>query len=543
MDGFSMNADPTATTPPLVTFKDLSKSFDGVAVLKKVNLSILPGEILGLVGENGAGKSTLMKILTGLYPPGSFAGEFLWEGKPSPVKNLPTARSHGIHMVFQELAQIPGLSVLENLYLGDEISNRWGVVLEKEETAGAIKILAQLGLVRDPASQLLQTPLAQLGMGQRQMLEFGKALRKKPRLLILDEPTAALSLEEARLLLSTLRHLKNDGVSMVYISHRLHEIMEITDRICVLRDGQVVLTEPTTTLSEDKLIAAMVGRQLTQRYPPSLPPQYGKKPEPLLRVENIHLFAGTKKPEEGISGISFFLNQGEILGVAGLMGAGRTELALSLFGLYRLPSDRLRRAQIFIDGKQVIIDSPAKAMGHHIALVPEDRKRNGLILEHSVADNMALAHLDEFSRWGVIDPLKLEHQVTALMKDLKVRPMNPHLKAKNLSGGNQQKICLGKWLIHRPRILILDEPTRGVDVGAKYDIYQRMRELAAEGVGILMISSDMEEILGMSDRVMVLSRGRLTGTLEKNQLKSEQIMSLAVHRKEASSSLRASKIR
>jgi D-xylose transport system ATP-binding protein len=539
------------TKKPLMVLNDISKSFEGVPILKNVQLDIFEGEILGLVGENGAGKSTLMKIITGLYPSGTFQGHLTWDDRPCTLKNIDSARSLGINMVFQELSLVPQLSSIENLYLGAEISNRFGVIRQREEANGARTILERLGVFSlfDRSSTSLSgsrnpltEPVEGLGIGQRQILEVGKALRKKTRLLILDEPTAALSPQESRRLLTTLKELRAEGLALIYISHRLHEVMELADRICVLRDGQMILTAPSARLSEDSLIGHMVGRTLTQRYPP---PHHLNQREntttPLLKVEGVIPF-GTRRlsekknltQESPQEGISFSLEKGEILGVAGLMGAGRTELALCLFGLNKGLQSSSHRGKMWIDGRSVQINSPLDAMKYGMALVPEDRKRNGLVLDHSVAENMSLVHLECLSRWGVIDRTKQKHIVDILMGELKVKPLNPSLKVRNLSGGNQQKVCLGKWLLQKPRILILDEPTRGVDVGAKFDIYQKMRDLAAEGVGILMISSDMEEILGMSDRVMVLCQGKTTGILQKNQISSETIMGLAIPQKSTS---------
>lgn len=526
---------------PLVTFKKISKDFGGIPVLKEIDLTINPAEILGLVGENGAGKSTLMKILTGIYPSGSFQGDFLWEEKPCHLKNIESARQLGINMVFQELSLVPQLSLVENLYLGSEIVTPFGVIRKETQNRGAMEILKSLGMTSlsqtkcfgNFGESVLQSPVSGLGMGQRQMLEFGKALRKKMRLLILDEPTAALSPQEADILLNTLRSLRDQGVAIIYISHRLQEILEISDRICILRDGRAILTAPKESLTETTLITHMVGRQLTQRFPPALAPSKSTKiSKQLLRVENLDPFfkkgPRTRSNPASARGISFSLFEGEILGLAGLMGAGRTELALSLFGLFGDISSYTTKHTIYIDDVPVKISSPIDAMKQGMALVPEERKRSGLILSHSVADNLSLAYLKLFSRWGIVNFQKQREKVESLMQELNIKPFNPDLPVKNLSGGNQQKVCFGKWLIQKPKILILDEPTRGVDIGAKFDIYQKMRALTAEGVGILMISSDMEEILGMSDRVMVLSQGHLSGILEKSRLTSQAVMELAI---------------
>ncbi len=526
-----MGEHSTAKDSPFLSLSGITKSFGGVAALSGVSLEVSSGQIHALVGENGAGKSTLVKIMIGLYPHGSFQGEFRFEGKACHFTRIADSQKLGINMVFQELSLVPSLSIAENMFLGAEIKGPFGTIHKHQSFVKSKEILKQLNIDLDP-----NTLVKSLGVGQQQMVEIGKALHKQTKILILDEPTAGLSTLEAESLIDRLKHLRSQGIAIIYISHRLHEVMRLADRITVLRDGQSVATGLTNEFTEDTLISHMVGRSLTQRFPPrkmtptSMQLSQSEEKEDILSVQNWDVVS----PSTGksiLTDITFSLKKGEILGIFGLMGSGRTELALSLFGLMEPKRSQKRlESTLHIDHQKVWNHSAQDAISKGLALVSEDRKQTGLLLDRSVGDNLTLAHLDFFGHHGVVNQ-ELQSQVAQNLIDrLGIKPPQATLAVKNLSGGNQQKVCLGKWLVRTPKVLILDEPTRGVDVGAKYEIYSIMRDLAAQGVGVLMISSDLEEMIGMSDRVMVLAKGKIAAFVEKTDLAQtpELLMTYAV---------------
>ncbi|RWR14538.1 sugar ABC transporter ATP-binding protein [Siminovitchia fortis] len=490
---------------PIVQMKGISKAFSNVKVLENVDFEILPGEIHALMGENGAGKSTLMKILTGVYERDT--GTVSIKGKEVDFKNPKEAEDTGIAFIHQELNIIPNLTVAENMFLGKELTvGRFGVTKDKEMKRKTREYLNRLGIDIDPSAEA-----GQLSVGQQQMIEIARAVAANTEVLIMDEPTAALTDREIEALFAVIDSLKKQGVGIVYISHRMEEIFRICDRISVLRDGRFIGVERIAETSYDDIVRMMVGRQLGDRFPDREVSAGAEK----LRVENL-------ASKGSFSGISFSVKKGEILGVAGLMGAGRTEIMEAVFG-YRKVTD----GKLFIDGKETMIHSPTDAIRAGIGFITEDRKSKGLVLGMSVQENFTLANLKRISKRGVISEKEEARFAEEMIGKLHVKTSGRDQAVKSLSGGNQQKIVIGKWLGIRPEILILDEPTRGVDVGAKKEIYHLMDELTKEGVSIIMVSSELEEVLGMSDRVMVIHEGKLAAILDRSEADQEKIMQAA----------------
>lgn len=489
----------------LLEMKEISKSFPGVKVLDGVQLNLKRGEVLALMGENGAGKSTLMKILGGIYQ--RDGGTIVVKGQTQENMTPDIAAKRGIAIIHQELNLIPHLSIMENIFLGREFTyGKSGFVNWSRMRTEAKRWLEQLAIDLDPA-----TPVGELSVGQQQMIEIAKALSMQADILVLDEPTAALTNREIAALFDVIAALKRKGVGMIYISHRMEEIFQISDRITVLRDGRYVGTVRTAETSLDELVKMMVGREITDRFP-----KVEVKPgEERLRVENLTV-------RGKLSGISFSVRSGEIVGVAGLMGAGRTEMAKALFG-----AERIDGGAIFVDGKPVRISQPIDAIRAGIALVTEDRKEEGLVLPLSVRENIALPNLAKLSSLGVMNRRAEQALSDETIRRLLIKTAGGEQAAGSLSGGNQQKVVIGKWLATQPKILILDEPTRGVDIGAKKEIYDIMNRLAQEGVAILMISSELPEVLGMSDRVLVMHEGRITGSFSRAEATQELIMHAA----------------
>lgn len=489
----------------LLEMKEISKSFPGVKVLDGVQLNLKRGEVLALMGENGAGKSTLMKILGGIYQ--RDGGTIVVKGQTQENMTPDIAAKRGIAIIHQELNLIPHLSVMENIFLGREFTyGKSGFVNWSRMRTEAKRWLEQLAIDLDPA-----TPVGELSVGQQQMIEIAKALSMQADILVLDEPTAALTNREIDALFDVIAALKRKGVGMIYISHRMEEIFQISDRITVLRDGRYVGTVRTAETSLDELVKMMVGREITDRFP-----KVEVKPgEERLRVENLTV-------RGKLSGISFSVRSGEIVGVAGLMGAGRTEMAKALFG-----AERIDGGAIFVDGKPVRISQPIDAIRAGIALVTEDRKEEGLVLPLSVRENIALPNLAKLASLGVMNRRAEQALSDETIRRLLIKTAGGEQAAGSLSGGNQQKVVIGKWLATQPKILILDEPTRGVDIGAKKEIYDIMNRLAQEGVAILMISSELPEVLGMSDRVLIMHEGRITGSFSRAEATQELIMHAA----------------
>ena len=503
---------------PLLSMQSITKDFPGVRALDDVNFEVHSGEIHALCGENGAGKSTLIKVLGAVHPYGTYEGQLHINGVEQCFRNVRDAEHVGIAIIHQELALIPEMTVAENIYLGRE-PRRFGVIDKSRLYHDAGQLLAQFGLEIP-----LQGQVYKLGIGQQQLVEIAKALSRNARLLVLDEPTAALTKSEVDILRQILTQLRNKGVTCIYITHKLKEIFEIADRVTVLRDGKTVATQSTDKCTEDILISQMVGRELTTLFPdrehfsPS-PTESGVT----LRVEDL----STYPPEPPrLENISFEVQRGEILGIAGLMGAGRTELINTIFGAY---SGRWT-GKVYRDGAHVQIRSPRDAIKQGMALVSEDRKRYGLIMENDVVRNMTLASLSvfgEITSYGMINR-KVEYQKSAQSVDsLRIKTSSLDVPVCQLSGGNQQKVVLGKWLMTRPTVLFLDEPTRGIDVGAKTEIHTLTAQLADEGVAIVLVSSELPEILGMSDRVLILHEGRITGEFVNENLTQEDILRCA----------------
>lgn len=488
----------------LLKMEGISKSFSGVRVLDKVQLSLQAGEVHALMGENGAGKSTLMKILSGIYTMDE--GIIQIQGTEQVMSSPKAAQDLGVAIIHQELNMIPYLSVMENLFLGRELKyGRTGIVNWAKMRTESRKYLSQLGLEISP-----DTLAGELSVGQQQMVEIAKALSMQAKILVLDEPTAALTKREIEKLFKVIENLKAQNVGMIYISHRMGEIFQISDRITVLRDGRYIGTRETRETSMDELVKMMVGREIKELFPKT----ETTVGEERLRVEGL---SQSGKLED----ISFSLRSGEILGIAGLMGAGRTELVKAIFGVESCSG------KIYVNNQAVDIKNPRDAIRSGIALVTEDRKGEGLVLGLSVRENLSLPNLRSLSRFGFISQRKEQEFVDNGIEKLHVKAHHPNQKVGSLSGGNQQKVVMGKWLATQPKVLILDEPTRGVDIGAKREIYSLMNELVQEGVAILMISSELSEVLGMSDRVLVMHEGRVTGEFLREDATQENIMHAA----------------
>jgi D-xylose transport system ATP-binding protein len=501
----------------LLELRNITKDFPGVRALDGVSFDLQRGEIHALCGENGAGKSTLIKILCGYHPAGSYGGEVRLSGEPVRFRNLRDSEEKGIALIAQELALVPELSAAENLLLG-RWPVSWGLIrwdLVEEE---ARRALGLVGLSLDP-----RTPVRELGIGQQQMIEIAKALSKKASLLVLDEPTAALTEADAARLLDFLKGLKARGVSSIYISHRLEEVERVADRVTVLRDGKSVLTAPLAGLTRDGIISAMVGREVKNLYP--RPP--ARKGPTVLSVRDFSVEDSANPGRFVVQGVSFELHEGEILGVAGLMGSGRTALLSSLFGAAR---SRAEGAVEVAGRASGLFNSPARAIREGVALVSEDRKRYGLVVEGTVRENMALASLRRLSKRGFLDWRAMEEECGEQARALRIRMPGLSARANQLSGGNQQKVVLGKWLMTRPRVLLLDEPTRGIDVGAKAEIYGLMGKLAEQGLGILLVSSDLPELLGLSHRILVLNQGALATRMEAEEAAPGKVLAAAALR-------------
>lgn len=499
----------------ILDVKNVTKQFPGVTALSDVSFQVRRGEIHGLCGENGAGKSTLMKILSGVYPWGSYEGAILYEGQELKLGNrsIRQAIEEGIAIVYQELTLVPSMTVGENIFLGKEPIERGSINWDKLYS-DTQQILTRYRLDIQP-----QAIVKNLGVGKMQMTEIAKALSENAKILILDEPTSALSEAEIDKLMEILQTLRELGVTCIYITHKLEEFFRITDSITILRDGKVVTTQPTKDLNTEKLVSYMVGREMKERFPK------GKRQpgEVVFEVEDLHAQDPTDAEREVLKGVNFNVRKGEVLGIAGLMGSGRTELVMTIFGEYA----KITKGQVKLDGRPLKISNSREAMLQGISLVPEDRKRHGLVLIQSILKNISLANLDQFASWLRIDDNAELNACLNYAKSLTIKAPNLQVPCSSLSGGNQQKVVISKWLMSQPKVLILDDPTRGIDVGAKYEIYKLMNDLAEKGMSIIMISSELEEVLGMSDRVMVMHEGKSTSTLEVAEATQEKIMALA----------------
>jgi D-xylose transport system ATP-binding protein len=499
----------------ILDFKNVTKRFPGVVALDDVSFSINRGEIHGICGENGAGKSTLVKILSGVYPFGTYEGSVIYNGGELRLlqSSIQEAVKEGIAIVYQELTLVPTRTVGENVYLGKEPVEH-GLINWNKLYADTQAILDKYQLDVDP-----RATVRNLGVGKMQMVEIAKALSEDAKVLILDEPTSALSKAEVEKLMQILCGLKEHGITCIYISHRLEEFFEITDKVTVMRDGKVITTQPTKVVTQADLVKYMVGREMKERFPKG-----NRKPGGVvLEVEGLEASDPNNANRKILDGISFNVRKGEILGIAGLMGSGRTELVLTLFGEYA----KITKGQIRLDGKPIEPKSARQAIDSGLSLVPEDRKRMGLVLIQSILKNISLPNLDQFSGFASIDANKEMQASMQQSKSLTIKAPSLEVKAETLSGGNQQKVVISKWLMSTPEVMIMDDPTRGIDVGAKFEIYKLMNELAEKGVAVIMISSDLEEVLGMSDRVMVMCRGHSTLTLPIAEASQERVMALA----------------
>lgn len=486
-----------------IEMRDIHKAFGSNQVLRGVDLDLRPGEVHALMGENGAGKSTLMNILTGLLTQDQ--GSIMIDGVERTFNSPKDAESQGVSFMHQELITWPEMTVLENFFMGKEL-HKFGLVDNRRMKRLATGALDELGVAID-----LDQPMGQLSVGQQQLVEIAKTLLNDAQVIIMDEPTAALTNREIDLLFEVIRSLTAKGVAIVYISHRMNEIFEISDRVTVMRDGVSVSTKPTAETDNDEIVRFMVGRDLEDYYPDIAT----AKGDVLLKVERL-----TK--QDKFEEISFALHSGEILGVSGLMGAGRTEIMRAIFGI-----DPYDTGKVYLNGEAVRFKTPQQAIQKGIGFLTEDRKDEGLLLDFSIRHNVSLTALGECAKYGLIDDKAEASLVERLAERLAIKITSIEQTVGSLSGGNQQKVVLAKWVAADTQILILDEPTRGVDVGAKREIYGLMKELAGQGVGIVMVSSDLPEIIGISDRVIVVHEGRITGELPKAELTEERIMTYA----------------
>ena len=487
-----------------IKMQGIDKAFGSNQVLKNAGFELRDGEIHALMGENGAGKSTLMKILTGVYT--RDAGTVTVDGQEVVYKSPQEAEKAGIVFIYQELNVLFDLTVEENLFMGKEITKGFGVCDKKAMRAKAQEVMDKMG-VHIPVHAVM----SELSVGQQQMVEICKALMVDAKVLIMDEPTAALTESETKVLFEVIESLKAKGVSIVYISHRMEEIVQLCDRITILRDGQYVGTENIRDITMDGVVQMMIGREIGERYPQR---NVEIGPE-VLRVEGL-------THEKLFRDVSFAVRAGEVLGVSGLMGAGRTEIMQAIFG--NLPA---RSGRVFIDGQEVHIRNPREAIAAGIGFITEDRKTEGLLLEKSIAENIELCNLGKVSGRGVLSAKKGAELVKKGIEEFRIKCFGPDLECGNLSGGNQQKVVLAKWIYTDPKILILDEPTRGVDIGAKKEIYSVINDMAAKGVAVIMVSSELPEVLGMSDRIMVVHEGHVTGIIDGKTADQAKVMTLA----------------
>ncbi|MFA9397042.1 MAG: xylose ABC transporter ATP-binding protein [Clostridiaceae bacterium] len=497
----------------ILEMRNITKEFPGVKALDNVNLKVKKGEIHALVGENGAGKSTLMKILSGVYGADSYDGEILVKGEKQNFQTIKDSEKVGIGIIYQELELIKLLSLAENIYMGNEFKKH-GVIDWNKTYKEASKALKEVKLFDNPNTKIIE-----LGIGKQQLVEIAKVLSKNVDILILDEPTAALNETDTNNLLSIIKELKNKGVTCIYISHKLSEITEISDTVTIVRDGQTITTKDMHSderLTEDDIISYMVGRKLTQRFPR----KEHKAGETVLEIKNWTINRPELTDKVMIDNVSFKAKKGEILGIAGLMGAGRTEFVMSLIGAYGIK----KSGEMYIDGNKVDVKAPREAIMKGISYCSEDRKGKGLVLKMDIRSNISLASLKSISKLNKINGNEEIKIVNKYRKEMNIKTPSIEQKVGNLSGGNQQKVAVAKWLMTKPKVLILDEPTRGIDVGAKCEIYNIMNDLVDQGVAIIMISSELPEIMGMSDRIIVMNQGKFTGELEYKDATQEKVM-------------------
>ena len=506
----------------ILEMKSIKKSFGPVQALKSIDFKVKRGEIHGLVGENGAGKSTLMKVLSGVYPHGTYSGDIIYKGKTQAFATIKNSEDQGIVIIYQELALIPEMSVYENIYLGHELKTSMGTIDWNQTIAQATQMLQKVGLDVSP-----ETKIKELGVGKKQLVEIAKAFSKNVDLLILDEPTAALNEDDSENLLQLLKELQTQGTTSIIISHKLKEIIQVTDNVTVIRDGETVahLRGEAGEITENAIIKHMVGREIEDIYP-KRPPVVSQQAI-AFETKGLNAYDSLKK-RYLLQDINIAARKGEVVGIAGIVGAGRTEFAYSVFGNprgYDITGD------IYINGEKKQFKSPQEAVQAGIAYVTEDRKGEGLVLSQDIKQNISLANLQKLSGRGglaVVDTNE-EIKVAEYYKDgFNIKALGVDAITGNLSGGNQQKVSISKWLFTEPNILILDEPTRGIDVGAKFEIYTIINELVAKGLTIIIISSELPEVLGMSDRIYVIAGGKLTGELTREEAAADRVMELAV---------------
>ena len=501
-------------TQPILEMRGITKTFPGVKALSQVTLSVERGEVHAICGENGAGKSTLMKVLSGVYPHGTYDGDIVFEDEVVSFRGLGDSEAKGIVIIHQELALSPHLSIAENIFLNNEVRGPFGLIDWNKTNFEASKLLARVGLRENPT-----TPIKNIGVGKQQLVEIAKALSKRVKLLILDEPTAALNDEDSAHLLDLILHLKGQGITSIIISHKLNEIKKIADSVTVIRDGKTIETIRKNDVTEDRIIRDMVGRDLEHRYPDHTP-DIG---EELLRVEDWTAYHPQDSSRRVVDNVSINVKAGEIVGIAGLMGAGRTEFAMSLFG--RSYGSKIS-GRVFLRGKEIKTRTVSEAIANGLAYATEDRKTYGLNLIEDIKRNVSMAALKKLEKAGLVNDNEEFKVANEYRRDLNIKAPSVLVKTGKLSGGNQQKVVLSKWIYSDPDVLILDEPTRGIDVGAKYEIYSIINRLAASGKGIIVISSELPELLGISDRVYALSEGRITGELPVEQATPEAVLKL-----------------
>ncbi|MER5807347.1 multiple monosaccharide ABC transporter ATP-binding protein [Streptomyces sp. NPDC002033] len=500
---------------PVLEMRSISKTFPGVKALSEVSLTVAAGEVHAVCGENGAGKSTLMKVLSGVHPHGGYQGEIYFEGELCRFKDIRASEQRGIVIIHQELALVPYLSIAENIFLGNEHASR-GVISWHRTLTHAAALIRQVGLDESP-----HTRIADLGVGKQQLVEIAKALAKKVKLLILDEPTAALNDEDSRKLLDLILELKAQGVSCILISHKLNEIARVADAVTILRDGRTIETIAIGSegISEERIIRGMVGRDLEHRYPERTP-EIG---EVAFEIEGWSVRHPIDHRRKVVDGASLHVRRGEIVGMAGLMGAGRTELAMSVFGR---SYGRWTGGRVRLHGREIRTRTVPEAIGHGIAYVTEDRKQLGLDLGADISRNISLSALGKIARRGWVDRHEEARVAESFRRTMNIKAPSVFAETGKLSGGNQQKVVLSKWIFAEPEVLILDEPTRGIDVGAKGEIYTVIAELAAQGMTVLVISSELPELLGLCDRIYTMAEGRITGEVTRADATQESLMRL-----------------
>ncbi|WUL62593.1 sugar ABC transporter ATP-binding protein [Streptomyces sp. NBC_00344] len=497
--------------------RSIVKTFPGVRALSGVSLTVAEGEVHAVCGENGAGKSTLMKVLSGVHPHGSYEGDILFQGADCAFRDIRASEARGIVIIHQELALIPYLSIAENIFLGNEHANR-GFISWNETLKHASRLLKRVGLNEHP-----QTRVADIGVGKQQLVEIAKALSKEVKLLILDEPTAALNDDDSAKLLDLILELKDQGITSIIISHKLNEIAAVADSVTIIRDGRTIetLDVKAAVTTEDRIIRGMVGRDLDNRFPERTAYEGDPGSRPALEVRNWTVHHPIDQQRKIVDDVSFHVRKGEIVGIAGLMGAGRTELAMSVFGR---SYGRNISGSVFKDGREIRTKTVPEAVGHGIAYVTEDRKHYGLNLIDTIGRNITMSALKKVSKRGVVDEHEETRVAESYRKTMNIKAPTVFEHVGRLSGGNQQKVVLSKWIFAGPDVLILDEPTRGIDVGAKYEIYTVIDQLAAEGKAVVFISSELPELLGMCDRIYTMAAGRLTGEVARADATQELLM-------------------